>query len=287
MCLASTDAVFAKPKRHNPHERNMIFMKSSNAVIKLRQKKLLEHLQTAKNDSVTRIASKLGVSAITVRRDLDLLEKQGYVQRNFGSASYVLPPNVDVQYTTPQGNPSPDKCIIAKKAASLIHDGDIVFFNSSSTVLCILDYIEANNVTIITNNGRALYAHRKRGIDLMLTGGEVYGQKQSLVGEFAFSALAQITATKCFLGVSGISVAGGITSAVIQETAVNRQMLARCIGPKIVVTEGAKIGITRSFFSGNLNEVTHLITDSTANADEIENIKQNGITVLLANEKET
>lgn len=257
-------------------------MKNSSTAIKLRQKKLLEQLQRVKRERITVLANELDVSTLTIRRDLDLLASKGYIQRSFGSASYVLPPNDDVQYSTPKGNPSPNKCMIAKKAASLIHDGDIIFLNSSSTALYILDYIEANNITIITNNGRALYANRKHGVDLLLTGGEVYGKKQSLVGEFALSALAQITATKCFLGVSGFSVAEGITSSIIQETAINKQMLTRCVGSKVVVCEGSKIGIKRSFFSGNPDEITHVITDSSANEEELEKIRNMGITVLIA-----
>lgn len=257
-------------------------MKNSSAAVKLRQKKLLEHLQASKNDSVTHLATLFNVTPITIRRDLDLLESQGYIQRSFGCASYILPSNDDVQYTTPQGNPTPNRCAIAKAAASLIQDGDIVFFNSSSTALYILDYLEGVNATIITNNGRALYANRKSGISLMLTGGEVYGQKQSLVGEFALSALSQTTASKCFLGVSGISVSGGITSSILQETAVNRQMLLRCTGPKIVVADGSKIGVKRSFFSGNLDEITCLITDDSADEVELQRIRELGITVILA-----
>ena len=92
-------------------------------------------------------------------------------------------------------------------------------------------------------------------------------------------ALSRITATKCILGVSGISVQGGITSRVIQETAINQMMLRRCRGPKIVVADSTKIGIEHNFFSGTLNDITHLITDTDANSLQLDQLRRAGIEV--------
>lgn len=257
-------------------------MKNSMDAVRLRQKNLLKYLQDTRSERVSVLSEKFGVTPITIRRDLELLEGQGYVKRDFGSVSCTLPPDTDVQYQTPQGNPTPSRCAIARAASRLIQDGDLVFFNSSSTASFILDYLAGVSATIITNNGRALYAKRAQGIDLFLTGGEVYGQKQSLVGEIALAALSKMTASKCFLGVSGISASAGITSAIMQETAINQQMLKHTSGPKIVVADGSKIGLTRSFFSGKITEITHLVTDISADPDELENLRAAGVEVILA-----
>ena len=99
-----------------------------------------------------------------------------------------------------------------RQAIEMLENGDTVFINSSSTALLIYPYIQDRSVLVVTNNGRSLLSQRAAGVELVLTGGEVYGDKQSLVGQFALDALSRITATKCILGVSGISVRSGMTT---------------------------------------------------------------------------
>lgn len=255
-------------------------MKSSRDTIELRQKNILQLLRKTQTANVAELSRRFNVTTATIRRDLELLEEQGSVKRYFGGAQYILPPNVDVQYQTVKGNPTPAKMAIAKKAASMICDGDTVFLNSSSTALFILDFLSEVHASVITNNARALYCKYPDSIDLLLTGGEVYGNKQSLIGEFAVSSTKKVIASKCFLGASGISAAGGVTSSIIQEVAVNQSMIYQCSGPKIVVADSSKIGTRQSFFSYGLDMVTHLITDNGADPRELERIHQCGVEII-------
>ena len=259
-------------------------MKSSREAVDLRHKKIIQLLQKNQSANVSELSEQLNVTTATIRRDLEILEAQGSIKRYFGGAQYILPPNIDVQYQTAKGNPTPAKLAIAKAAAGMIANNDIVFLNSSSTALYILDFLPDVHVNVITNNARALYSKYGEGVDLMLTGGEVYGNKQSLVGEFATSSIRKVTANKCFLGASGITVAGGVTSSIVQEVAVNQSMIAQCGGPKIVVADSSKIGVRQSFFSYGLDMVTHLITDKRADPKELDRIRDCGITVIIADD---
>lgn len=255
-------------------------MKTSREIIELRRKNILQLLQKNQSVNVTELSRRYQVTTATIRRDLEYLEEQGSIKRYFGGAQYILPPNVDVQYQTEKGNPTPAKLAIAQKAASMICDGDTVFLNSSSTALYILDYLADIHTSIITNNARALYCQCPEGVDLLLTGGEVYGNKQSLVGEFAVSSTRKVTASKCFLGASGISSVGGVTSSIVQEVAVNQSMISQCNGPKIVVADSSKIGVRQNFFSYSLDQITHLITDSAADPRELERISNCGVEII-------
>ena len=255
-------------------------MKSSREIIELRHKNILQLLQKNQNANVTELARRFNVTTATIRRDLELLEEQGSIMRYFGGAQYILPPNVDVQYKTEKGNPTPAKLAIARKAASMVNQHDIIFLNSSSTALFILEYLSDIHTSVITNNARAIYCKYPDSVDLLLTGGEVYGNKQSLVGEFAVSSTKKVTASKCFLGASGVSSVGGVTSSIVQEVAVNQSMIAQCSGPKIVVADSSKIGTRQSFFSYGLDQVTHLITDSAADPRELERISNCGVEII-------
>ena len=78
---------------------------------------------------------------------------------------------------------------------------------------------------VITNNGKILGMNLSPNVEIILTGGEVYGRKQSMVGDIATQIISKITATKCFIGVSGINANTGISTSVLQETTVNMKML--------------------------------------------------------------
>lgn len=255
-------------------------MKNSRNAIQHRQLKLLQYLEHNNSATVTALANFLDVSPITIRRDLEILEERKLITRFFGGARFISGPfggdEVGYLHSTTQNLDC--KRAIAKRAAELLVNGDIVFINSSATALLIYPYITVD-VLIVTNNGRSLQADRPANVELMLTGGEVYGNKQALVGQAAVEMLSGITATKCILGASGVSVSGGITSQVIHETTINRTMLRRCSGEKIVVADHTKIGLEHNFFSSSLSDVTRLITDESASRSALESIRQAGIIV--------
>ena len=175
------------------------------------------------------------------------------------------------------------KDAIAKKAAEFIEDGDSIFINSSSTAIKLLDYIENKRVMVITNNGKILSMNLPSNVEIILTGGEVYGRKQSMVGDIATQIISKITATKCFIGVSGINANSGISTSVLQETTVNMKMLENCNGPTFVLADDSKIGIHHNFSSGDINNVNYVITNEVEdNKDELEKLKEKGVKIIFS-----
>lgn len=261
-------------------------MKNSKNSVQKRQMQILNYLQQNGQSSVAYLAELYHVSPITVRRDLSLLASKNLVVQQYGSARIAHTVSTDEE---PSAYSSPDskKLAIAQKAAEFITDGDSVFLNSSETASFVLSYLNEKSVLVITNNGRSLDIDRGPGVELVLTGGEVYGKKHSLVGEFAINALTKVTASKCIVGVSGISASGGITSKVLQETTVNRMMLSHCSGPKIIVADSSKIGVEQNFFTGRIEDITMLITDSAADPEELARIREAGVEVVVVDPEQT
>ena len=260
-------------------------MKNSKELIQQRQDRILQLLRQKQLASVAELATHFHVTPATIRRDLEALEEQGCLKRFFGGVEYILPQSEYVRYQLDRDDQTPVKQAIAKRAAAMIANGDTVFLNSSSTTLFILDYLDNISASIITNNARAIDCNIPEGVDLILTGGEVYGNRQSLVGEFAQDATRKVIASKCFLGVNGISAARGVTSSYVQEVAVNRSMIAHCAGQKIVVADSTKIGIMQSFFDYGLDQITHLITDNGADPKELDAIREKGVEVIVVEVK--
>lgn len=261
-------------------------MKSSQIDVQYRRERMLNYLRKVHKADVQELAKRFHVTTMTIRRDLDLFQHRGDVKRRYGMVIYTGVVDTDVDYLTPTGNPSPARRALAKAAARMIEEGDTVFFNSSSTVLGIFEELTGRRVTVITNNARTLYADRPPEVDVILTGGDVYGKKQSLVGDLASATLMRVTAGKCFLGISGISAEYGLTSSISLEAPVNRTMLRRCTGMRVVVADGSKIGKHYNFSSGQIQDITHLITTPDADPAELDRIRACGVEVVLIEDDE-
>ena len=265
-------------------------MKSSRATIARRQNNILSYLERHHYVKISDLSAAFHVSPATMRRDISALEGCGKITVRLGGAelapSYSSLPNFDREPLFMSNGP--EKEAIAKYAASLLQSGDSVFMNSSSTAQRIFQYISDKSMTIITNNGRSLSLKRSPDTELVLIGGQVGNSdpngtlmKTSMTGDFAVDMISKISATKCVLGVSGISVNGGLTSLAIQDPAVNKAMIQHCNGPVIVVADHRKIGVRHNYYFGSIHDVTHLITDSGSDPEELEKIRNAGITVCV------
>ena len=256
-------------------------MKNSQAAIEARQNNLIKLLRQSGQLSVNEIAARLDVTTATVRRDLASLEATGILRRGFGTAEYVHQTNMrEIEPTNVEDEKAVIRRRIAKKAADMIEDGDVIFVNSSGTVSLVLEYLESKSVTILTNNARVINRPYSSNIQLLLVGGEIYGRKQSLIGQFALETIRRVTANKCILGINGISAIGGLTSVILPETQVNLAMIQQCRGDVIVVADSSKVGVTSSFYSGGLERVTHLVTDALAEPKSLAEIAQQGVQVI-------
>lgn len=264
-------------------------LKKTQSIVSKRRERILEYLKENKTINTNELANRLEISPLTLRRDLQALDDEGLIIRYYGGAKLVSDPADSRNNTTGNAentlhtNLVKKQHAIAKYAAGLIDDGDTIFINSSTTALLILEYLKDKRVNVVTNNGKALNSTIGPNVSLILTGGQVYERKQSLIGDFAIRILSSITADKCFLGVSGIASDSGISTSVFQETLVNHEMIKRCSGPVYVLTDSSKVGRHHNFSSGDINEITHLITDSDIEESSIKEFEKKGLSVIALN----
>ena len=195
-------------------------MKRSKALVAGRRDEITAILEGRGQVSVAELAEHFDVSALTIRRDLDYLESQQVLTRQYGTATLL----------NPFGRPSGSRQIrankaIAREAARHVEDGDCIFINTSSTALGLLEFITAQDVTVITNNGKALMLEERQNVSVLLTGGEIRPPRASMTGEIAMETIKRVTAAKSFLGCTGLSANFGLTSATSPEPAINSVML--------------------------------------------------------------
>ena len=260
-------------------------MKNKKGVIVKRQQTILQRLQKDKEVSVEQLAVELNVSPLTIRRDLIEFENQGFVRRHYGGATLIEgtlfeDPTMDVPPDTGQDGEIDYRRVVARKAAELVEDGDIIFINSSKTALLMLDYITEKRISVITNNGNAITSSHDPRVSIVLTGGELHSSKRSMVGDFALSTIRKIRANKCFIGVSGITAEGEISTAVLQETMVNSLMIERTKDMIVILADHKRIGKQHNFISADTHQITHIVTDELADENVIARLEREKVTVL-------
>lgn len=246
-------------------------MKRSKAYVAARRDAIIALLESNGQMSVNALAEHFEVSPLTIRRDLNQLETQQVLTHEHGSAILL----------NPLGRPAGSQQVrankaIAREAARHISDGECVFVSASSTALGIISFITAEDVTVITNNGRVLQMDETPNVTILLTGGEVRPPRASMTGDIAHDLVRRVTASKCFLGASGISAKYGLASATSPEPAVNALMIERS-KECIVVADSSKLGHESSFQFASADEVDLLITDTGATDAQVAELEAYGL----------
>ena len=143
----------------------------------------------------------------------------------------------------------------------------------------MLEYIQCSNVTVITNNGKAIGCNYPPSVNVVLTGGELRHPKDAMVGDFALRNLNPIYVKKAFLGCSGISAENGMTTEIFNEVSINELMIDHATQGVYVLADHTKIGKNSSFISGPIEKIKVLITDEKAPEEPLELIRDKGVIV--------
>lgn len=247
-------------------------MKVKYDIVNARRSSIAKYIRDHEDISTNKLIEHFNVSDVTIRRDLTFLEENGFIERYYGGARIITNPL--------STSNTPYKRLIAQKAASLIKDGDIIYINSSSTALLIIEYIKNKHVVIITNNAKALFIDHDPNISIFFLGGEIRFPKEVMVGDFALNNLNTTIADKAFLGCSGISTEIGISTAVVSEVAINQKMIEKTKDKVYMLADHTKVGNNHSFCTGPINCIDCLITDSYTDDTFCNKVREQNVEVI-------
>lgn len=249
-------------------------MKRSRSEVEERRKKILARVSEQGEVEVASLAEELGVSLLTVRRDLQYLEDERYLERFYGGARRGV--NMAEEFVKNERDLIVES--IARYAATLVEDGDSIFINTSSTALRMVKYIN-KTVTVITNNGNIINTVTPQNVTVVLTGGELRYKKGAMVGDFALNSLLRVTAKKSFIGCGGLSADVGMTTEILNEVNINKAMFERISGKAYILADYIKIGRNRSFVSCPTESITDIITDAKAPQEELDKFQSRGVMI--------
>ncbi len=221
--------------------------------------RILEEQQFA---SVAYLSETLYASMPTVRRDLTYLESEGYIRRSHGGAM-LSDVTVNVPIAFRSGQRSQEKQRMCRAARTLIHNGDVLFTDASSTVLPLLSLLgDTENVTVVTNGLKALSALAdKDSVAVFSTGGRLVRSSQAFVGADAAAFVASFNADMILFSSSSLSADGRVTDYAEEETILRRAMF-RHARSRVLLCDSSKVGTESAFNLCELDELDAVITDA-------------------------
>lgn len=232
-----------------------------------RHQQILRYLERKQPSTIRELAREVFASENSIRRDIEVLEQKGFVTHIYGGVMLTSPQNNIVPLDRRDSENSANKDLIAQKAASLIHNGDTVLMDSSSTVRRITKYIGSlKNIRIITNNQRLFNESELINGQLYCTGGTFNSQNHNFLGSAAESFVRSITADIVFFSSQGISEKGEISDVSEEETSLRRVMLSRS-KRKYFLCDSSKIGKSYMFTLCNIAELTGMVCDKPEKMD--------------------
>ncbi len=247
-----------------------------------RQGRILEILAEQRGVRVSALSELLGVSEMTIRRDLERLENDGQLSRTHGGA--ILRQHIveEPRYVTNVRTHTLEKDRIARAAATMIAPGETVFLGSGTTAAQVLAHVDPQtSARIVTGNVGALTTAQDSSLDVIMLGGIFRPRSNTLEGPMAIEAVSTLHASRFILGADGLSLEEGVTTASIGIAGVERAMIRQTRGEVVVLADRSKLGAVGDFVICGLSDVQTVVVDDVDD-DVRDEMLRRGLRVVSA-----
>ena len=248
-----------------------------------RHQKIIDILNEKKDVTVQYLSAELNISAVTIRKDLRMLENKKLLYRNHGGATLSKPFVNDSHVNVKEFINAKEKSAIGKEAARIINDDQYIIIASGTTVLAFARQINpSNRITIVTSAlNVAIELVNKDNVEVLQLGGYIRKSSNSAIGHYSELILKETACSKLFLSVDGIDLDYGLSSSNALEAHLNQQMIESS-EEVIVLVDSSKFG-KRSFGRiCGLDNVDHIITDKSISKEIADRIIDLGIKLTIA-----
>jgi DeoR/GlpR family transcriptional regulator of sugar metabolism len=255
-------------------------MTTTNVLPSERRQQILRILAENGSASVNELSEVTGASLATIHRDLEQLAEAGRLVRVHGGATTV---DDDPPATSERRRNIPQKRAIARVAAQWVEPGHVVFLEASSTVARLTEFLPKSEIVVVTNDPEiALDLAQNTVNEVIILGGTLRSQTRSIVGQMTVALLRDIQVDIAFIGVSAISVQGGLTSVNLLEAETKRAILqsaSRAIG----LATRDKLGRNSLTPIGTLDQLATLVTDAPKSDPHVAALLDTGLEVISVN----
>ncbi len=248
-----------------------------------RHQRILDVLRQELTIRGSRLSELLGVSEMTIRRDLDALERLGVVERIHGGAVFRQEKVVDkFHYQSSALEKPKEKQRIAQKAATMIEPEENIFIGEGITAAQMVRYVDsAMPFTIFTNNLGAVTETWGKAVELVLLSGTYDQNTHALAGPLTLELIQQVNATKVFLGADGLGLNAGLTTPNFEIAAIERGMIHQTRGSVIVLADHSKFGLVAEMVVTPIKHIDVLITDKKIPDDFQNDLESLNVQVVI------
>src|ERR1700691_6272115 len=244
-----------------------------------RHQMILQALRQRSPVLVGELAAALDCSEMTVRRDLESLERSGGLRRVHGGAVSVFLSAEETPYGIRTLECSDTKATIGAAAASLLADGETVILDGGTTAMEVTRAIRGRRLTVMPLDLRPVFElHECPDIKLLLPGGEVRPGELSLTRGLYQPSFSQLRFDTCVMGPCGIDAKAGITTHLLAETAVKRAA-ARASQRVAAVADSSKLGRVAFGHVCDIDDIDILLTDGEADQQTVDELRAAGVDV--------
>lgn len=240
----------------------------------VRHKSIIELLSKQGPISILELAGKLDASMMTIRRDLDVLEKNGFVRKMHGSAVLINSDNSQPTYLERVAECKDEKNRIGKAAADMIKVGSIVLFDAGTTTLAIIQHIppDKNFTAITTGLMTAAALCNKTVANVICIGGNIHPSSVSAINYFAIDMLNSFHADMAFISTKSVSLPDGLFETQLPLIEIKKKMVS--VSDKVILlADHRKFSYKALCLSVPLQDIDVIISDTLIPESAIDQLK--------------
>jgi len=257
--------------------------------LRIPEKRIIEVKDLIKKEKVVtvdRLTEAFDISPITARRDLERLDKEGFLTKVHGGAIYKDAIEPEPVFSEQVKIHRKEKSGIAAEAAKKISDGDIVVLESGSTCLVMVEYLGSKKDIKVSTAGIPLanelwnLSMSRKDVQVSVCGGQIRPDSSIFVGPHAIAFFKSINADIAFVSPVGVSIDKGISTATELDAELMKAIMG-CAHKKILICDSTKFGKYSYINVAPLSDFTEIITDRGLNKDYLAGIRKKGIKITL------
>ena len=251
-----------------------------------RQERIARIVEEHGRARVADLADRFGVSGVTIRKDLLVLEDQGRVTRAHGGAIAPDRQHAESAFEVRERINRNAKDRIGALVAASIVDGESIAFDASTTALAVARHLNLRggwaNLTVLTNGLRiASELAGRHGVTVAMPGGFVRWEALSVVGQLGDDVFRKVNVQKAFLGAAGFTLENGLTDATEEEAQIKRFM-ADTARETYGIVDSSKWGRAAFATFCATSKLSGLVSDDAAPVDMVSALRGQGVDVRLA-----
>jgi DeoR/GlpR family transcriptional regulator of sugar metabolism len=243
---------------------------------------ILERVAEQQTIHIAELARELGVSEMTIRRDIGRLERDGFLRQTYGGATAHITRSMELGFNARALHQTSAKRLIGMRAAQLVEDLTTLFVGIGTTAeqfALFLPGLEGR--TVVTDSIPLASFLGTRPGRVVVLGGVVRRDELSCIGPVAAATVVRYHAEAAVLGAAGLSAGGGITELYDDEADIHRLMIDRS-DRLIVLADGSKLGAVTVAAVAPTRAIDVLVTDESAPTAELELFREQGVEVVVA-----